>query len=304
MPDSWLEICCFVPASEADQLADYLAELTGTGVCTANLTVDTFSVESIREPETVTLTAYVPVDTPLDNLIPVLKDALRDIAGRTGQQVDDPFIRRINSEDWANNWKAYFKPMRIGTRLVIKPTWELFDPLPGDRIIEIDPGMAFGTGTHQTTRLCLEAIERIYDSSQTRSLSILDVGTGSGVLAIGAALLGAGQVTGIDIDPEAILVAHQNAELNRVADLVTFSTTPLAALTGRFDLVVANILAEDLVRMRADLTSHLSTGGILILSGILTEREQFVVSGFQDTGLTFQSTRYDGEWCSIEFHYS
>jgi ribosomal protein L11 methyltransferase len=184
---------------------------------------------------------------------------------------------------------------------VIKPTWEEYQKLPGDLVIEIDPGMAFGTGAHPTTRMCLESMERICFNESGGKLpdAVLDVGTGSGVLSIAAALMGATQITAVDIDPEAVRVTQENLELNGVENVVTASTTSLGDLKGEYGVVVANILAEELVRLSAQLTSKVAQGGWLILSGILTEKVEFVCAGFP--GLALVENPREAEWSCLTF---
>ena len=183
---------------------------------------------------------------------------------------------------------------------MIKPTWEAYPRQSGDVVIELDPGMAFGTGTHPTTRLCMEALERLL-SPGGPDRSTLDVGTGSGVLAIAAALLGATRVVGIDIDAEAVAVADHNAAQNCVSGQISCSATPLEQLSEEFDLVVANILAEDLIRMRHALAARLARSGTLVLSGILLEREELVITGFADTGLNLVNITRSGDWACLEY---
>jgi ribosomal protein L11 methyltransferase len=297
---SWFEIRCLVPASEADLLSDDLARLTGNGVCTANLAVDTFSMDTIQEPDIVCLLAYINGETDPAPLLAEIEALLQTSRQRSSEDIPAASCTVIHEEDWANNWKAYFKPTRIGQHLVIKPSWETYQQQSDDIIIELDPGMAFGTGTHQTTRLCLEALERLLHNND-QSMSVLDVGTGSGVLAIAAALMGGAPVIGVDIDADAVAVANHNTAQNGVGTQIACSTTPLEQIPGWFDLVIANILAEDLVRMRHALTERLARHGTLILSGILLEREELVITGFADTNLVLAAVTRSGEWACLEF---
>jgi len=167
--------------------------------------------------------------------------------------------------------------------------------------------MAFGTGTHATTRLCLEALERLLTeeaSSPIGETALLDVGCGSGVLGIAAALYGAGKVTCIDIDPIAVQVTRENAAINGVEKILTASETPLASVDGEYRIVIANILAEELVKMREQLVERIAENGFLILSGILLEREEFVISGFSTPLLSLEAVSREGEWCCIVFRKS
>ncbi|RNC72238.1 MAG: 50S ribosomal protein L11 methyltransferase [Desulfuromonadales bacterium] len=293
MDKSWAEVVCDVPAEMVDLLADFLVELSGNGVSVDNRELDTFSLDGLEEPPVKTLRAYFTPDDSLDAKLAELERFIGDHAPAFGDPPPArPTVTLIREEDWATGWRQHFAPARIGRHLVIKPTWEPFTPEAGDLIIELDPGMAFGTGTHPTTKLCLEALEKLGHPGD-----VLDVGTGSGILAIAAAKLGAPRVVGTDIDPDAVEVARDNCTLNQVT--VELCTTPLAAIPGRFQVVLANILAEDLVRMAGDLTAMVASGGHLILSGILVEREPFVIDGFARTGLSHIETTREGEWCCL-----
>jgi ribosomal protein L11 methyltransferase len=191
---------------------------------------------------------------------------------------------------------------------VIKPTWEGYAPVPGDIVVELDPGLAFGTGTHATTRMCLDALEGIafrdppFDATgHPEPRTVLDVGTGSGILAIAAAKFGARQIVAIDIDPRAAEVTTDNLALNGIGEPVAVhvSTTPLDAVPGTYDVVLANILAEELVRLAASLISRVAPGGFLVLSGILMEREEFVRNGFAPYPLTLAAVRHETEWSCL-----
>ena len=302
MTTDWAEIACEVPAEMVDMLADFLVELTGNGVGVENLHLDTFSLDSLEDTPTKTVKGYFPLDDSLEDLrIKVEQFLAQNGPAFAGFVYAPPVVSVIKNEDWANNWKVHFKPVRIGERLVIKPTWEEYQKLAGDLVIQIDPGMAFGTGAHPTTKMCLEALERICFNENAGKLPdpVLDVGTGSGVLSIAAALLGATRITAVDIDPEAVRVTQENLELNEVADVVEASATSLDQLPGGFAVVVANILAEELVRLSGQLTERIAPGGWLILSGILSEKEEFVRAGF--SSLEMVANPKELEWCCLTF---
>jgi ribosomal protein L11 methyltransferase len=309
MKKEWAQVSCEVPASLVDSLAEYLIEISSTGVSIENLTLDTFSLESVEDSPVKTVTAYFTVDDSLEERISDIESYLAEKGPAcNGFEYKAPTVTRIQEEDWSTNWKDHFKPLRIGNRLVIKPTWESFPATGDDIILELDPGMAFGTGTHPTTMLCLSILERIFSvgrvepgSANKKPLSILDVGTGSGILSIAAALLGAEKVTAIDIDPDAVRVARDNCALNRVAPLVAVSDTPLNLISGCFDIILANILAEELVRLAPELVQKMSPGGFLILSGILTEKENLVVDGFSSFDVTMTEVARKDEWSCIVF---
>jgi ribosomal protein L11 methyltransferase len=308
MKKEWAQVSCEVPASMVDSLAEYLIELSSTGVSIDNMTLDTFSLESIEESPIKTVTAYFAVDDSLRERIRDIESYLVENGpAYNGFQCKAPTVTRITEEDWSSNWKDHFKPLRIGNRLVIKPTWESFPATADDIIMELDPGMAFGTGTHPTTMLCLSILEGIFSGHgisgcpRQKPRAVLDVGTGSGILSIAAALLGAETVKAIDIDPDAIRVAKDNCFLNNVASLVAVSDTPLHLVTGGFDVILANILAEELVRMAPELVERISPGGFLILSGILTDKEDIVVDCFANLGVALTKIAREDEWSCIVF---
>jgi ribosomal protein L11 methyltransferase len=208
--------------------------------------------------------------------------------------------RPVKDEDWAEGWKQHFSAVRIGRRLIVKPTWEDWSPATGEVVVNLDPGMAFGTGTHGTTRLCLEVLAELY-AQPPYPCRVLDVGTGSGILAIAAAALGARRVLACDIEEEACRIAAENAALNGVAAQVEITDAALETLEGDFDVVVANILAEENIRLGAELTQRLAPGGVLILSGILQEKETLVTTAFAALGLNGPSLSREAEWVCLVY---
>jgi ribosomal protein L11 methyltransferase len=305
MNEAWVEIACDVPAELTDVLSIYLAGLSGNGVCVENLSVDAFSVSEIPASKRVAIKAYLTADTDPAPLMASLEEYLQDLSSRQpGIYIAPPTIKALNSEDWSSSWKVHFKPLRVGSRLLIIPTWEEAAPLPDDLVLRIDPGMAFGTGGHETTRLCLELLEKSINAFGSAPPSLLDLGTGSGILAMAASLLGAGRILALDIDPDAVLVARENLALNGLAEKVECGTTPLESVTEIFDIILANILAEELVRLAPWLASRLNPGGILVLSGILVEKEDLVRQGFGMQALDFVETTVASEWVAICYRRS
>lgn len=301
MDGSWLEIACDVPADITDVVAEYLSELSGSGVCTENLTVDTFSTGEISHAPVMTVRAYFSDSVCIETLTAEISLFLNKLADQQPVfKFAKPVVSKVRSEDWSNSWKVNFKALRVGRRLLIVPSWEEARPCPDDIVLHLDPGMAFGTGGHETTRLCLELLERIMDEMPALvSPSILDLGTGSGILAMAAVQLGAGRVCAVDIDPQAVEVAQNNLAANGLSGQVEFSTTPLESMTASFDIILANILAEELVRLAPHLTERLTSGGLLVLSGILAEKESMVRKGFAPYPLNYQETLHEGEWVAI-----
>lgn len=304
MASAWYQVSCTVPAPLAETVADYLAELTGCGVCTDNRDVDTFSPDDIPEQQLCSLTGYFAVPCPIEERLAELEAYLRACCTATDDfRPTPPTVQLIGEEDWASSWKEHFKPLPVGRRLLILPSWE--QPACDEQrlVLTLDPGMAFGTGGHETTRLCLECLESILDEllPLNPDPTLLDLGTGSGVLAIAAAKLGAQRIEAVDIDPQAVLVAEENCRLNRVADAVRCSSTPLEQLDADYDLILANILAEELVRLAPQLLAHLKPNGLLVLSGILAERERYVIDGFSPYPLRLEASTAAGEWRCLRY---
>ena len=216
---------------------------------------------------------------------------------------DIPGSRPIFEEDWSHGWKAYFKPIKVGECLVVKPTFEAYVPKAGEVVVEIDPGQAFGTGSHATTRLCLRAIEEYFlHLSPGENIHVLDCGTGTGILGIAAAKLGAGSVLMIDVDPVAVEVARQNIKLNHCQGVAVASTTPIWEIEASFHIVVANLDKNTLLLLAEDLVRVLRKGGRLIASGILVEQVEAVRRHFEGVGLnTLEITTdpNDSEWAAL-----
>ena len=206
----------------------------------------------------------------------------------------------VNEEDWANNWKQYYHTQRIGKRIVVTPSWEEYTPSGDDVQMRLDPGMAFGTGTHDTTRLCLELLEEVV-TPETR---ILDVGTGSGILSVGGDLLGAPSALGVDIDPVAVKVANENAEINEVSDKTEFVCGDLTdKVHGKFEIVTANIVADVIIRLLSTVKNYLLKGGVLIVSGIIDTRADEVENACHEAGFVTEKRLEHGGWVAIKLRY-
>ena len=216
------------------------------------------------------------------------------------RQVGALQTRRLKEEDWANAWKAHYQVTRVSPHLVIKPSWLDYTPVEGDHVIELDPGMAFGTGTHPTTRLCLRAIE---DYAAPAARHVLDLGTGSGILAIGVArVLPTAAVWALDTDPVAVEVAAANVAANGLQARITVeqgSLRPGVPADIRFDLIIANIIARVIIELAGALAAALEPGGIVITSGIIDERGPEVDAALRQAGFTILDTRQDGDWLAI-----
>ncbi len=209
----------------------------------------------------------------------------------------------LQNEDWAESWKTFFKPIRIGKSIVVKPSWEPYESTAHQVVIEIDPERAFGTGNHPSTALCIEILEHILGSTSAgegnSGLSVLDVGTGSGILGIVAARLGAQRVLGLEIDPEALEAAQRNVERNGVVGIMSVSLTPLDQVEQTFDVVVANLTASLIAHLADDLAGHVSDRGLLLLSGILAEQVEEVAKCFETHYFKMVKSWSKEEWRAI-----
>lgn len=202
---------------------------------------------------------------------------------------------KIYEEDWANNWKKYFKPSKIGEKIVVKPVWEEYQENIGDLVITLDPGMAFGTGEHETTRMCIKALEKYVKRDST----VFDVGCGSGILAIAAAKLGAKKAIGVDLDPVAVESAKENISLNNIENIEVLYGNLLDVVDGKADIVVANILAEIVCILTEDVSKAINKGGYFISSGIIHDRVDMVTKKLTECGFEVISVNKDGEWNCI-----
>ncbi len=218
-------------------------------------------------------------------------------------------------EDWHQGWKKYFKPVKVGSRIVVKPSWEPYVPGRDELVLDIDPGQAFGTGTHATTSMVLEEMESLWqerqwsppgpgtgvESAHAGAPRVLDVGTGTGILAMAAARLGAGEVVGLDVDPVAVEAARENVMRNGLHGRVSVSTTPLWKLDQTFTVVLANLDRDTIVLLSKDLARRVEPGGVMILSGILVEQVERVTGAMEESGLILVKRVEDdrGEWACL-----
>ncbi len=255
-----------------------------------NLVVDLSRPVTVR-----TFVAAIDVE---EETLEAIRHALWYI-GRV-RSVGELRVESRNEEDWANAWKDHYHPIRVGNRVVVRPPWRDYDPANDDVVIELDPGMAFGTGTHPSTRLCMVELENELIAGQR----VLDVGTGSGVLAIAAMKLGAAAVDALDIEPVSVRVARENRDRNDVADDLRVeqgSVGPDEPFVGTYDLVLANIIARILIELSEDVVRHIAPGGTLVLSGIIEEREAEVRTCYQrhDLGLVRRNQMED--WVALVY---
>lgn len=230
-----------------------------------------------------------------------LKDS--ELEGRYGSDADfgRMYVEEtvVDDNDWKDKWKEFFKPVKVTDRIVVKPTWEDYECAGDELVLEIDPGMAFGTGTHETTSLCMKLMEK-YLGDDAAGKKVLDVGCGSGILSIAAALLGCGDVLGVEIDEDAVKVAAENTGKNNAGDRVKIQQGDLTeGIDFEADIVVANLMADLVMMLSPDVKNHLSSDGVFISSGILIEKEEKVAEAIKKEGFEIIEIAEDGEWCAI-----
>lgn len=285
----WVEMSIEATDASMDAVANILTE-EGAGGAVFGPTIQSADAKPTR------VTGYLPVDDRLEARLDSIRTRVSSLpALGLPLESDDVTVKWVEDEEWATAWKKHFKPIKVG-RIIVKPTWEPCDAGPGDITIEIDPGMAFGTGYHPTTQLCLLALQERVRGGEL----VLDVGTGSGILAIAASKLGAGSVVGLDVDSVAVEVAQENVNYAGLADVVSIARadSPLA-FDGQADVVIANILAQVLIDMVTEIAQKVTPGGLVISSGIIAERAADVRASFEAHGLDTVEEKRDGDWVLI-----
>ena len=239
----------------------------------------------------VSVSAYVSADKPVTDHVAYISERL----GALGIEHKTELIS-LCEEDWADSWKQYYKPIKIGEKLVVVPMWEKYDAGEDEIIVKMDPGMAFGTGTHETTRLCATLLEKYVNSSTL----MLDVGTGSGILAICASKLGAEKCYAYDIDPVAIRVARENVKDNDVTNIECEVSDLLKGVKEqKYDVIAANIVADIIIRMLPDIGKYMHKDTILVISGIIDERCADVYESISKNGFTTVEEIHENGWCAI-----
>lgn len=239
------------------------------------------------------VSVYLPADGGVNDTVSFLRerfDTLKIEASIT--------ISGVNEEDWANSWKAYYKPIRIGERIVIVPAWEKYEPEENDIVVRMDPGMAFGTGTHETTRLVIGLLEKYV----RKGVKVLDVGCGSGILAICASKLGAGNCKAYDIDPVAVKVARENIKdsgLSNVTCDVSDLLRQVDTEEAPYGIVCANIVADIIIRMTPDVGALMDEHSVILASGIIVERSEDVISCFEENGFRIVERVEENGWCAL-----
>jgi ribosomal protein L11 methyltransferase len=298
----WLKIELSVFPSLVDAVSNFLTEIGAEGVLQEELgrqSSDDFEVSATRE----VLKAYLPFDIRLEHRIEALKTYLDSLV-HLFPGLEEPGLatETVADQDWGEEWKKYFKPLRVSKNIVIKPTWERYAPAGRDIVVEIDPGMAFGTGQHPSTRMCLEAIEDIILKDRNiKKWRVLDVGTGTGILGISCAKLGAERVICVDIDKKAAEIARENAAINHVEDKVAIINRDVTTIHEPFDLIVANLTAKILMRLRTHLMSLIENDGYLVISGIIDQNKSDIELHFLTAGFVLHNIITEKEWVCYIF---
>ena len=304
----WARISVVTTHEGADLIANILMELgaAGTEIDDPSLVNeyidaglwDYTDLPRAEDAETVTVRAYLPEDARLESSLLALAEriaALRHAGAALGAgTISHSFVA---DEDWAETWKAYIHTEKIGERIVVRPTWEEYTPSADEIVIELDPGAAFGTGAHATTAMCLRWLEHLVSPG----MRVYDVGCGSGILAVAAAKLGAGEVIAMDYDPVAVSVAEENIRQNNVHNVVACESDLLSACEGAApaELITANIIADVIVRLFAQLDRHLAPGGTLLASGIIDDRIADVEHAAAQHGFTVLDMTCEKEWAAM-----
>lgn len=304
----WARISVVTTHEGADLIANILMELgaAGTEIDDPSLVNeyidaglwDYTDLPRAEDTETVTVRAYLPEDARLESSLLALAEriaALRHAGAALGAgTISHSFVA---DEDWAETWKAYIHTEKIGERIVVRPTWEEYTPSADEIVIELDPGAAFGTGAHATTAMCLRWLEHLVSPG----MRVYDVGCGSGILAVAAAKLGAGEVIAMDYDPVAVSVAEENIRQNNVHNVVACESDLLSACEGAApaELITANIIADVIIRLFAQLDRHLALGGTLLASGIIDDRIADVEQAAAQHGFTVLDMTCEKEWAAM-----
>lgn len=303
---AWQELTITVHREAEEAVSNLLIETGSQGVAIAD-SADYIGQENrfgelypdVEQSDMIAITAYYPSSTNLADVTVTINEQLAELAS-FGLQVGQVSVdsQELAEEDWADNWKAYYEPARITHDLTIVPSWTDYEASAGEKVIKLDPGMAFGTGTHPTTKMSLFALEQVLRGGET----VIDVGTGSGVLSIASSLLGAKTIYAYDLDDVAVRVAQENIDLNQGTDNIHVAAGDLLKGVGQeADVIVANILADILVLLTEDAYRLVKDQGYLILSGIISEKLDMVLEAAFSAGFFLETHMVQGEWNALVF---
>lgn len=304
----WIEVNVQVTHEAVEVVADILTAAGTSGVAIEDPqlinslrnsgTWELCDIPEQENTEIVTISAYYADDEKLQERLKQIENELAAVEERIGSfRFGNIRFRSLTEKDWANEWKQYFHVTHVGESLVIKPSWEEYTPKTGEHVIKIDPGMAFGTGTHHTTNMCMARLEKVLP----RGAEVFDVGTGSGILAIAAALLGAKAVKAVDIDAVAVRVARENIADNGLEDKIEVKEGDLLHGTeGQADVIIANIIADIIIMLLKDIPGKLKDDGIFLASGIISDRRADVEAAAAEVGMQVDHVDEKGGWVVMQ----
>ncbi|MBE6058658.1 MAG: 50S ribosomal protein L11 methyltransferase [Clostridium sulfidigenes] len=307
MDQDWIEVTVLTSSEATEAVAGFLYNCDVEGVSIEdvadvefkkqNLGFADFINESVLTiEEGAMVKGYFKDSENFMNTLNYIKESV-DKLGEFGFDKGEGIVtyHKVNEDDWANNWKQYYKPTKVGEHIVVKPTWEDYEEKPGEVVVELDPGMAFGTGTHETTRMCIKALEKKVKKDTT----VFDIGTGSGILSIAAAKLGAKHVVGVDLDPVAVESAKKNLEFNKVNNMEILYGDLMEVVEGKANIVVANILADIIMFLSEGVRAFIEDEGYFIASGILNTQRDKVTDKLKALDFKIEEVMEDGEWICI-----
>lgn len=311
---NWTEVVIKTTTPGSDIVAEIMYEAGISGA----VIEDRADIEIYQKPEgvwdyidegildhmgpAVLVKGYLPDDEKLNDRIQCIQDSIQTLKSLHSNEIDlglcSISFNHVKDEDWATSWKKYYKPIKIGKSVVIKPTWETYTQNQDEVIIELDPGMAFGTGTHETTMMCIQLIEKYIKTGDTT----IDIGCGSGVLSLVAAKLGAENCLAVDFDTSAVKISRENVLLNKLVDkIVVKETNLLDHITEHADMVMANIIADVIINLSSSVEEHLKENGIFIASGIIKDRAIDVENVLYGQGYLLIEKMSMGEWVAYAF---
>lgn len=305
----WCEISIQTSHEAVELIAEIFRDLGASGVVIEDPELvndyitsgkwDYTDIPIAKETEVVVEKAYLPVNGELEGRIQTLQQEIKALASRGVNTAPAVLTTaELQDEDWSDTWKQYFHTEKPGERVVIKPTWEEYAPQGDEVVIELDPGAAFGTGTHATTSMCIRQLEKLVKPGMT----VFDVGTGSGILSIISAKLGAKNIQAVDYDDSVLKIVEENLEQNNVQDIISVAQSDLMQnVHGKAELVIANIIADIIIRLFDQLGEHLEQGGTLLTSGIIEDRIKDVLAAAEAHGYGVVERLENKGWACITF---
>ena len=305
----WCEISIQTSHEAVELIAEIFRDLGASGVVIEDPELvndyitsgkwDYTDIPIAKETEVVVEKAYLPVNGELEGRIQTLQQEIKALESRGVNTAPAVLTTaELQDEDWSDTWKQYFHTEKPGERVVIKPTWEEYEPKDDEVVIELDPGAAFGTGTHATTSMCIRQLEKLVKPGMT----VFDVGTGSGILSIISAKLGAKNIQAVDYDDSVLKIVEENLEQNNVQDIISVAQSDLMQnVHGKAELVIANIIADIIIRLFGQLDEHLEQGGTLLTSGIIEDRIEDVLAAAEAHGYGVVERLENKGWACITF---